>query len=337
MRFERLELTAVDWQQLNRFADRTVYQTQPWLNFITATQQAELVIAALHVDGEICGYFTGGIIRKFGLRMLGSPFPGWSSSYMGFNLRPHISRVDALRALLEFAFDELRCVHVELMDRRLTEADAQTLGCDFTHYRGYEVDLTLPEPQLLASFKDDCRWRIRKAANKGVTIEVATDAAFADEYFAQLEEVFAKRQLTPTYDKRRIQVLLEHLLPSGQLLLLRARDPQGACIATGIFPALNDTAFYWGGASWRVHQALSPNEAIQWYAMRYWRARGMSKYDMCGGGLYKAKYGGQVIDVPWVRKSKYEFLAQQRDRAKKLFWLAKRLAGPRQSNASATS
>jgi hypothetical protein len=53
------------------------------------------------------------------------------------------------------------------------------------------------------------------------------------------------------------------------------------------------------------------------------------KYDMCGGGLYKAKYGGREIDIPWLRKSKYEFLAQQRDRAKRLFWFAKRLRGHR--------
>ncbi len=335
MHFERLNPHQVDWQRLDGFADRTLYQSQPWLNFITATQHAEPVIAALRAGGEVCGYFTGGIIRKFGLRMLGSPFPGWTSSYMGFNLLPQVSRAEALRALLEFAFGELRCVHLELMDRRLTEADAQALGCAFSYYRGYEVDLTPDEPRLLASFKDDCRWRIRKAAKQGVVVEEAHDAAFADEYFAQLEEVFAKRQLTPTYDKRRIQILLEHLLPSGQLLLLRARDTAGRCVATGIFPALNDTAYYWGGASWRADQALSPNEAIQWYAMRYWKARGMTRYDMCGGGLYKAKYGGQTIAPLWLRKSKYALLAQQRDRVKKLFWLAKRWAGPRAQPAPA--
>ena len=61
--------------------------------------------------------------------------------------------------------------------------------------------------------------------------------------------------------------------------------------------------------------------------MRYWKARGMTRYDMCGGGGYKAKYGGQPIAVPWVRKSRFEFLAKQRDLFKKLYWLMHGLAG----------
>lgn len=327
MRFERLNLVEVDWQQLDSFADRTLYQTRAWLDFIAATQHAEPVIAALREGGDVLGYFTGGLISRFGLRILGSPFPGWTSSYMGFNLHPATSRAASLRALVDFALGELRCVHLELMDRRLTEEEARPLGCALSYYRGYEVDLTPSEERLLAHFKDDCRWRIRKAAKRGVTIEEAHDTAFADEYYAQLEEVFAKRRLTPTYDKRRIQALLEHLLPTGMLLLLRARDAAGRCIATGIFPAMNETAYYWGGASWRAGQALSPNEALQWYAMRYWKARGMTRYDMCGGGLYKAKYGGQEIAVPWLRHSKFAFVAKQRDWFKQIYWASKRLAG----------
>jgi hypothetical protein len=326
MRFERLKTDEVDWQQLDSFADRTLYQTRPWLDFITATQQAEPVVAALHDGNDVLGYFTGGLIRKLGLRMLGSPFPGWTSSYMGFNLLPEVSRAAALRALVEFAFGELRCVHLELMDRRLSEADARLLGCVVSFYRGYEVDLTPSEERILAGFKDDCRWRIRKAAKQGVRIEEAHDAAFADDYYAQLEEVFAKRGLRPTYDKQRIEALIKHLLPTGMLLLLRARDTAGRCIATGIFPALNDTAYYWGGASWRADQALSPNETMQWYAMRYWKARGMTRYDMCGGGDYKAKYGGQAIGPLWVRKSKYQFLARQRDLFKQLYWKTRRIS-----------
>jgi len=327
MHFERLDLASVDWTYLDSFSDRTIFQTRPWLNFIAATQRAEMVVAALREGRETLGYFTGGIVRKFGLPMLGSPFPGWTSSYLGFNLLPGVSREAALRAIADFAFHDLNCVHLELMDRRLAEAEARNAGFDLGYLRGYEVDLSRSEEKVFANLKDDCRWRIRKAAKSGVVVEEASDAAFAGEYYEQLIEVFAKRRLTPTYDRDRVRALIEHVHPSGLLLLLRARDAEGRSIATGIFPAMNDTAYYWGGASWRAYQSLSPNEAIQWYAMRYWKARGMTRYDMGGGGNYKAKYGGDAIAVPWVRKSKYAFLARQRDRAKKFFWFTKRLAG----------
>ncbi len=327
MFFERLDPASVNWAHLDSFHDRTIFQTRAWLDFIAATQRVELVVAALREERETLGYFTGGIVRKLGLPMLGSPFPGWTSSYLGFNLLPGISRAAALQALADFAFRDLNCVHLELMDRRLTEAEVRQAGFDLGYLRGYEVDLGQSEEQVFANLKDDCRWRIRKAAKSGVVVEEASDAAFADEYYEQLIEVFARRRLTPTYDRRRVRALIEHVHPAGLLLLLRARDAAGRSIATGIFPAMNDTAYYWGGASWRASQSLSPNEAIQWYAMRYWKARGMTRYDMGGGGNYKAKYGGAAIAVPWARKSKYAILAKQRDRAKRLFWFTKRLAG----------
>jgi hypothetical protein len=325
MRFEQMKLADVNWKQVDNLPDRTVYQTQPWITFIASTQQAEPVIAVLREGKDVVGYFTGCVVKKLGLRILGSPFPGWTTSYMGFALHPEVSRAAALRLLVEFAFGELRCIHLELMDRYLTEADTRPLRCVIDRYHGYEVDLAPSEDCILAKFRDDCRWRIRKAAKQSVIVEEASDMAFADDYYAQLEEVFSKHKLRPTYNKGRVQALIEHLLPTGMLLLLRAREVTGRCIATGIFPASNGTAYFWGGASWRAYQALSPNEAIQWYAMRYWKARGMTRYDMCGGGGYKAKYGGETIAPLWIRISKYEFLAKQRDRLKQLYWQSRRI------------
>jgi CelD/BcsL family acetyltransferase involved in cellulose biosynthesis len=325
MRFERMNLADVDWQQLDSLPDRTLCQTRPWINFIASTQQSEPVIARLQEGKDVLGYFTGGIVKKLGLRILGSPFPGWTTSYMGFNLYPDVSRAAALRSLVEFAFGELRCIHLELMDRNLTEADTRAIRCVIDRYSGYEVDLTPSEDCILATFENDPRRRIRRAAEQGVTVEEALDMTFADDYYAQLEEVFSKRKLKPTYDKARVRALIEHLLPTGMLLLLRARDAAGRCIATGIFPASNDTAYYWGGASWRADLRLSPNDSIQWYAMRYWKARGMTRYDMGGAGEYKAKYGGNAIAPLWIRMSKYEFLTKQRDRLKQLYWQTRRI------------
>ena len=65
------------------------------------------------------GYFTGLMVRKFGFRILGSPFPGWSTDYMGFYAYETESIDAAIRALVSFAFEDLGCVHIEMMDRRV--------------------------------------------------------------------------------------------------------------------------------------------------------------------------------------------------------------------------
>jgi hypothetical protein len=294
---------------------------------VEATQGAESVVAALRENGETVGFFTGWTVRRYGIRILGSPFPGSTTSYTGFNILPKVSRARALEALADFAFHDLACLHLELMDRYLRPEDGTQSGFVYSNLSTYEIDLTRKEDELFGAMDSACRRCIRKAAKSGVKIEEAHDVGFADDYYAQLQDVFAKQQLVPTYPKRRVQALVELLLPTGNLLLLRARDPYGKCIATGIFPAFNNTFYFWGGASWRSCQVLRPNEAIQWYAMRYWRGCGIARYDMGGGGSYKEKYGGRPISVPWFRKSKYALLSNQRDNIRKLHKLIQRTIG----------
>ena len=327
----KLHLSLIGYDRapaLDQFEDRTIFQTINWLKFVSHTQNAKPVIAVVK-DGnhQLLGRFSGLIIKKYGLRILGSPFPGWTTSYMGLNLKPSVSRIDALVALEDFAFRELKCIHFEIMDRHLNTNDFEQRGYNYSILSSFEIDLTKDKEKLFAAMTSACRRCIRKADKVGVQVEVARDLSFADDYYAQCEDVFAKQNLVPTYSKERVRALIEYLLPTGQLLLVRAKDSEGNCIATGIFPALNDTMYFWGGASWRSYQALRPNEAIQWFAMLYWKARGISKYDMGGGGEYKRKYGGYEIAIPWGRKSRYPILENLRNSGKNLFAVKQKIMG----------
>lgn len=150
------------------------------------------------------------------------------------------------------------------------------------------ADLTKSEEELFTSFESNCRRRIRKADRSGVVIEEArADDGFAEDFYNQLKDVFAKHGLVPPYGLDRVNALIRHLYPTGNLLLVRARSAEGTCIATGIFPGFRRVMYGWASASWRQYQHLSPNEAVQWYAMRYWKARGAVVYDMGGGGEWK--------------------------------------------------
>ena len=324
--FERLELSQVPWQELDDYSDRTVFQTRTWLDFVTATQGAEPVVAVIRDNGKIWGYFTGLLVKKFGIKILGSPMKGWTTSYMGFNLLPGVSRVALLEGLSTFAFKNLGCHHLEIVDRRIAEKDITNLSFEIQGYPTYEIDLTRSEDEIYGDMSNSCRWRIRKGAKSGVVVEEAAAPGFADDYYAQLQDVFAKQSLVPTYGIERVRSLINKLHPTGNLLLLRALSPEAECIATGIFPAFNDTAFFWGGASWRQHQFLSPNEAIIWQAMRYWKARGMEKFDMAGGE-YKKKYGGRALAVPRLLKSRYGFLLPLRNAAQSLWKRRQQLLG----------
>ncbi len=329
LRFEPFQGTLEAWGRiLETIPDRHVFQTPAWIRYIAESQRAEPVIAVLRDGSDAVGYFAGLTVRKAGLRILGSPFVGWGTEYMGIRLIAEVPRRLAVEALLRYAFETLGCVHVEVGDAAMVPADVSGLGFESRVATTYLVDLTQDEDRLLHSFAaKSCRYSIRKAAKLGVVVEEARDAQFAEEYFAQLEDVFAKQSLVPTYRLDRVRLLVKHLLPTGNLLLLRARDPEGRCIATGVFLGMNECAYFWGNASWRQDQHLCPNESIHWHAMRYWKSRGCRVYDFCGGGDYKRKYAGTPCERYCFLKSKYAWVSIARRVAYRSFLLKQRLMG----------
>ena len=335
MKCTLIDFESADWKHLDGFEDRTVFQTREWVRFVSEAQRATPVLAELHDGGEVVGYFTGLTFSRFGVRILGSSFPGWTTPYMGFNLIAGASRSLALQALEMAAWDTLKCLHMEVSDPYFSVEDGQVLGFQVDSYASYRTDLTKPEDEIFGAMDSACRRCIRKAEKSGVVIEEAHDPAFADDYFEQLQDVFAKQALVPTYKIDRVRSLIAHLEPTGRVLLLRARDAQGKCIATGIFPGYNKIAEFWGNASFRHSQTLRPNEAIHWYAMRYWKRRGVAVYDWGGGGAYKEKYGCVAHAVPWFTKSRYAVVSKLRDGAKRAFEQKQRFLGWLQGDRTA--
>jgi Acetyltransferase (GNAT) domain len=335
--FERVHPSPENWAStLQQFPDHTLNQTPPWLSFLEETQKGEIVIAALREGNAVLGYFAGIMIRRFGMRILGSPLPGWTTSYMGFVLEPKVPRTDALEALKHFAFRDLRCSHLELMDRNLGVGAIKDRYA-FTSHNGFEIDLSLGENDLFSNFSPACRRCIRKAVRSGVVVQEANDKGFVDDYYSQLRDVFAKQHLVPTYGMGRVSALIRHLLPTGNVLLVRAIDADGHCIATGVFPAMHDRAYFWGAASWRAYQYLRPNELLLWHAFQYWKSRSIHFFDMGGAGDYKRKYGGYEISVPWIRTSRYPVLPLLRNSAALLEASRQRWHGAWQSIASHVS
>jgi hypothetical protein len=335
MKFHQIDYNRADWKALNSYADRTVFQTREWIHFIKESQRATPVLAELRDRSEVLGYFTGLTFSKLGVKVLGSSFPGWSTPYIGFNLQPGVSRRDALGALEKFAWNDLKCLHLEISDPHFTFEDAQGMGFTEEAYASYRSDLTKTEEELFNGMESACRRCVRKAEKSGVQIEEAHDLAFADEYYEQLKDVFAKQGLVPTYSVERVRSLVRNMEPSGNVLLIRARDPQGKCIATGIYPGYNKIAEFWGNASFRTYQNLRPNEACHWYAMRYWKKRGAATFDWGGEGTYKEKYGCVPHRVPWFTKSRYQIVGALRNEARNMFARKQKFLGWLQGSRSA--
>jgi CelD/BcsL family acetyltransferase involved in cellulose biosynthesis len=310
----RLERTSLD--ALDAVDDGNVFRTRAWLEYVARTQDAEPVVARLVQDGENgdgAGLFCGLIVRRFGVRILGSPFQGWMTGPMGFTLDPDAGRRPAADALLRFAFKDLNCLHVELLDRHATFDELDGLGGRLDTFFTWEIDLTQDEETLLSGMSSSCRRAIRKSEKEGVRIEEAQGVEFAEEYYEQLQDVFAKQGRRPPYGVDRVREMISCLEPTGNLLMVRAVAAGGERIATALFPVHRDFGYFWGGASWRQHQALRPNEAIFWYVIRNLKERGVPLLDMGGGGEFKKKFGPRERRVPILRRSRVPGLLKLRD------------------------
>ena len=313
---ERVAAPAMPWSALDAAPDRTVAQTRAWLDFLVETQGAEPVLARVLDGADPVGWFTGALVRRLGVRILGAPLRGWTTAAMGFNLDAGTDRTAAVEALAPFAFGELGCVHLEMADRALTVAHRVPAGFRVGHLPGWELDLAHDDDALLSAMKPHGRRDVRRALRNGITVEEVDPVdpgSFVEEYFDQVSAAFAKRGRTPTYPAERVASLLRHLGPTAHLLVLRARTPDGEPAATGIFPGLpGGTAEFWMGASHRAHQHLLPNEALMWTALRAWRDRGARRFNFGGGGTYKAKYGGEPHLLPQFRRSRPALLEHAR-------------------------
>ena len=307
--FERIGIDNATYEDKNHIGEVNIFQTSSWLNFIAEVQNAEPIVSVVKSDGNFLGYFTGLISHKFGLKILGSPFRGWLTYFMGFNLLANAPKGEILHALPRFAFEDLGCHYLEVIDPNLNPSDWEGLSYRVEHLHYYGIDLSKSEEDLFDKMESSGRRAIRKSIKNGIVIEEASDIGFADEYYAQYEDVLAKQGLTPTYSLNSIRKLIEYTLPTGNLLLLRARSPEGVCIATGIFLALNKTAAVWGVASWRQYQHLRPNEPIAWYGMRELKTKGIKVLNYGGKSEhFKEKLGASELQLYRLMKTKYKLL-----------------------------
>jgi CelD/BcsL family acetyltransferase involved in cellulose biosynthesis len=298
---------------------RNVFCTPEWLEYVARTQQAEPVVARVELDGAPVGVFTGLIVRRLGVRILGSPFQGWMTGPMGFDLAPGVSRPEAMGALARFAFRELGCLHLEVIDRGSSFGELDSVRGRLDRLNTYELDLRRDEDALFEGFTSACRRAIRKSAREGVRVEQAHGVEFADEYYEQLLEVFGRQRARPPYGLERVRELIRCVEPSGGLLLLRAVGPDGNGIATAIFPFAPDFAYFWGGASWEAHRILRPNEAIFWHAIRHFRERDVAVLNFGGGGDFKRKFGAPEIQIPVLRRSRVPGMLPLRDVAANVY------------------
>lgn len=319
--FEKIEYETFRETSIEQFPNKTIYTTLDWYEFLIQDSHIKPVIIKIYRDRKEIGYFYGGEIKKFGIKIIASPFSGWSTCWMGFELATEDNKYEVLDALSKFLFKKLHYIYGEIIDRDFTEEKAQERGYSCETFPTLELKIDKTDEELFKNFKTDCRNFIRQFERRGASIEIATpDDKFAEEYYDQLIDVFAKQKLRPSYSLDKVKRIMYTLGKTDKILCLRVRDPEGNSIASSIFFGFNQKCFFWGGASYREHQHYRPNEYMIWTAIKYWRERGCNTLDMVGDRAYKRKFGPEQCNYSLIYITRYPILITMRNFAKKVYW-----------------
>jgi len=323
--FEKVAFSDLKIGEYNSFPKKSVLTTYNWIKFVMEDSRAEPFILKVYRDGSFLGYFNSLKVNKFGIKIIASPFPGWSTPYMGFDFKDEVHKWEVVPELIEYVKKTEKVDFFQITDRDITFKEAEALKAKYCYFLEsadtLELRVDADDKQLYKNMKTDCRNFINQFERRGATIEfVEPNDEFAEDFYNQLLDVFAKQKLVPTYGVEKVKRLLKHLAVNDSVLCLRVRDPKGLSIATSIFPGFNKKFFFWGGASLRSYHNYRPNEYMIYTAMKYWRNRGCEVFDMVGIRPYKKKFGSWEVHYPIIIAPRYKILYYLKNFAAKLYY-----------------
>ena len=296
---------------------QTIFQTSMWLEFLKKNQHIKPVVLELSVK-DVCALFVGGIIKKCGFKILGSPFEGWLTPDMGFIRIAKIDCNEAVKAVSDYAFKTLKCHMVQITDKEISTADLDK-SIKYTTDKLLRIDIDKPEDNILEGFKKNGRRDVRAAQRKGAEfVQVPFDEEFAENYYNQLIDVFAKQNLKPFYTKEKLMDLADTLeYYPERVYAAEARLENGECIATVFTLGYQEWAYFTGAASYREYQKYLPNEGLFWEFAKHWSENGIKNLDLSGYREYKLKYNPEIIEVPVIQTEKYPGVIFLKNSAKK--------------------
>jgi lipid II:glycine glycyltransferase (peptidoglycan interpeptide bridge formation enzyme) len=139
------------------------------------------------------------------------------------------------------------------------------------------VSLDGSETDILNRMKQKCRYNVRLAEKKDVTIRAWGDL----DGFHRLMEVTGGRDGFGVHSREYYQKAYELFHPVGVAEILVAEFESRPLAALMVF-ALGKRAYYLYGASTDEERNRMPTYLLQWRAMQWARERGCTEYDLWG-------------------------------------------------------
>lgn len=139
------------------------------------------------------------------------------------------------------------------------------------------VSLEGTDDEILGRMKQKCRYNVRLAEKKGVTVRSWDDL----EGFHRMMTVTGGRDGFGVHSLEYYRKAYELFHPAGMADILAAEHESRPLAALMVF-ALGKRAYYLYGASTDEERNRMPTYLLQWRAMQWARERGCAEYDLWG-------------------------------------------------------
>jgi len=291
-----------------------IFQTPEMAEVYKRTKNYEPISLAVVDDeeGEILALVQAVVIREMG-GFLGS-FSARSIIEGGPLLVKGERGMAALKVLMEH-YDKIakKCaLYTEirnLNDMSQFKLLLEKIGYNFEDHLNFLVDLTKPKEELWSNLSKSRRRFIRKAKEKGVTVEEIKDHNLIPSFYDLLQLTY-KNAKVPLPDISLFESAFDILTSKNMLKLFMAKykDEYIGGIMTLTYKGVITEWFVTGS---RKHAKLYPSDIISWYPIEWGSENGYHIFDFLGAGKpdeeygvreFKRQFGGSLVNFGRYKK-----------------------------------
>lgn len=327
-KFELLNIENINREEYANYTRKNLFTTVEYLTYLSKWKGVVPIIVRISENDKLIGHFTGCVFKKFGIKVLGSPFFGWMGQHMGFDFvdAENTDKSQILDALIDYLKSNKMMSFMIFADFQYTEEDIDKCNTKLFHHdiRGtYMLDLTQPEELIFKNFKSGYRTCIRKFEKLGGTIVEEWSEELMNEHHKQLKEVFERKKMTPPSYKERLHLL--HKMYPNMIYSIKALDENGNNIASSYYLAGGSYAFFQSNASYTAALQYNANQALMWHAIKHFKNEGYKVLDLAGRASYKENFGPILYNTPTTIWAKHAWLYKIVMFARKAYYSSFRL------------
>ena len=301
-----------EWDDLlENFPQHTVFHRRSWLETVEEEKKlgnSKLKLISVGNENSVIAVWPFFLARKGPIRVIGSPFPGTSTPYLGPLFSEGTDPSKTMRLIHQDGVIRGSFHACRTLDQP-EPINIENLGYKkVRRFKTYIIDLRQDESLLWSRLKSECRNRIRKAKKSNIEIRREHGIGFLNDFWPMALDVFAKARRQPSYTRQFLDLICHRLESDGRLLVLTAFLSQKR-IGSLILPYDSHTMYYWAGASDAQYNRYAPNNLLHWEAILEARKLGLKRYDFVSTkgsrGDFKRKFGPEAFEVctHWERTS----------------------------------